>query len=99
VLSLYGSKLRSLDIAVETRYETDILVNVFPGELRQVFSNLIINAADALEKSGTSSASTSSHLSTGRIPPKEGSALRFLITALEFQRRNVGKSLSRSTPR
>jgi two-component system CheB/CheR fusion protein len=27
-------------------------VSVFPGELRQVFSNLIVNAADALEKSG-----------------------------------------------
>ena len=27
-------------------------MNAFPGELRQVFSNLIVNAADALEKSG-----------------------------------------------
>jgi two-component system CheB/CheR fusion protein len=52
VLSLYGRKLRSLGIVVETRYETDILVNALPGELRQVFANLIVNAADALEKSG-----------------------------------------------
>jgi PAS domain S-box-containing protein len=52
VLSLYGRKLRSLGITVEIRYETDILVNAFPGELRQVFANLIVNAADALEKSG-----------------------------------------------
>jgi PAS domain S-box-containing protein len=52
VLSLYGRKFRALGIAVETRYETDIPVTAFPGELRQVFSNLIVNAVDALEKSG-----------------------------------------------
>jgi PAS domain S-box-containing protein len=52
VLSLYGRKLRALGIAVETRYETDVLVNAFPGELRQVFSNVVVNAVDALERSG-----------------------------------------------
>jgi PAS domain S-box-containing protein len=52
VLSLYERRLRSLGIAVETRYETDILVNAFPGELRQVFSNLIVNAVDAMDKLG-----------------------------------------------
>ena len=52
MLALYGHKLRSLGIVVETRYDSDVPVNAFPGELRQVFSNLIVNAADALEKSG-----------------------------------------------
>jgi PAS domain S-box-containing protein len=52
VLSLYGRKLRSLGISVETRYETDVLVSAFPGELRQVFSNIVVNAVDALEKLG-----------------------------------------------
>jgi signal transduction histidine kinase len=52
VLSLYKHRLRVLGIAVETRYETDVLVNAFPGELRQVFSNLVVNAIDALEISG-----------------------------------------------
>jgi PAS domain S-box-containing protein len=52
VLSLYGRKLHTLGIAVETRYDADIPVTAFPGELRQVFSNIIVNAADALEKSG-----------------------------------------------
>jgi PAS domain S-box-containing protein len=52
VFSLYGRKLRALGITVETRYETDLLVNAFPGELRQVFANIIVNAVDALEKSG-----------------------------------------------
>jgi PAS domain S-box-containing protein len=52
VVSLYGRKLKSLGIAIETRYKTELPVIAFPGELRQVFSNLIVNAADALEKSG-----------------------------------------------
>jgi hypothetical protein len=52
VLSLYGRKLRSLGIVVDTRYDSNVPVNAFPGELRQVFSNLIVNAADALDKSG-----------------------------------------------
>lgn len=52
VFSLYGRKLRSLGIVVETRYETDMLVNACPGELRQVFSNIVVNAVDALEISG-----------------------------------------------
>ena len=52
VLSLYGRKLRTLGAAIDTRYDCDIPVTAFPGELQQVFSNLIVNAADALEKSG-----------------------------------------------
>jgi PAS domain S-box-containing protein len=52
VLSLYGRKLHTLGIAVDTRYDADVPLNAFPGELRQVFSNIIVNAADALEKSG-----------------------------------------------
>jgi PAS domain S-box-containing protein len=52
VLSLYGRKLRTLGVAIDTRYDADLPVDAFPGELRQVFSNLIVNAADALEKSG-----------------------------------------------
>ena len=53
MLSLYGRKLLcTLGIAVETRYDADVTVNAFLGELRQVFSNVIVNAADVLEKSG-----------------------------------------------
>lgn len=52
VLGLYGRKLRTLGIAVDTRYDTKVAVSAFPGELRQVISNIVVNAADALEKSG-----------------------------------------------
>lgn len=52
LLTLYGRKLRTRGIEVETRYETNLTVDAFPGELRQVFSNIVMNAADALEKTG-----------------------------------------------
>jgi signal transduction histidine kinase len=52
VLALYGRKIRTLGVAIDTRYDADVPVNAFPGELRQVISNLIVNAADALEQSG-----------------------------------------------
>ncbi len=52
VLALYGRKIRTLGVVIDTRYDTDVPVIAFPGELRQVISNLIVNAADALEKSG-----------------------------------------------
>ncbi len=52
VVSLLRRKLHSLGIAVETRYDAEVSLTAFPGELRQVFSNLVVNASDALEKSG-----------------------------------------------
>jgi signal transduction histidine kinase len=52
VLSLSRRKLYTLGVSVETRYDGDTPVTAFSGELRQVFSNLIVNAADALETSG-----------------------------------------------
>jgi signal transduction histidine kinase len=52
VLSLYGRKLRTLGASTRPRYDGDIPVTAFPGELQQVFSSLILNAADALENSG-----------------------------------------------
>ncbi len=52
VLALYGRKFQLLGVQVETRYDTREPLTVVAGELRQVFSNLILNAADALGASG-----------------------------------------------
>ena len=52
VLALYGRKFQLLGVKVETRYETREPQSVVAGELRQVFSNLILNTADALATSG-----------------------------------------------
>ena len=52
VLDLYARKISLKQINVERRYSDDIYVRGFPGELRQVFSNLIVNALDALPDGG-----------------------------------------------
>jgi signal transduction histidine kinase len=52
VLTLYGRKLKTLGVTIEKRYETEQQIRGVAGELRQVFSNLIVNAADALANVG-----------------------------------------------
>ena len=49
---LYQKRLQFANISVETRYEKPE-VTTFPGEMRQVLSNLLVNAIDAIEENGT----------------------------------------------
>jgi PAS domain S-box-containing protein len=52
VLVLFAPQIKQNHIAVKTRFETERCVRGFPGELRQVFSNLIGNALDAMAPHG-----------------------------------------------
>ncbi len=52
VLELYAHKLKGC-WHVHKRYESVPKVNCFPGEIRQVFSNLLVNAIEALPDGGT----------------------------------------------
>ncbi len=52
VLSAYGSRIEKNKIAAETAYRDVGQLTAFPGELRQVFSNLVLNALEALPESG-----------------------------------------------
>jgi PAS domain S-box-containing protein len=47
VLLLLDRQLKDQFVAVERRLEEDAFIQGFPGELRQVFTNLITNAAEA----------------------------------------------------
>jgi PAS domain S-box-containing protein len=52
VLTLYAARIRRLGVVVVRNFEPSGTVNVFPGEMRQVFSNLIGNALDAMNGRG-----------------------------------------------
>jgi signal transduction histidine kinase len=52
VLQLYAQKLEQKHIQVEKRYDLNVEVCGFAGELRQLFSNLTSNAIDALNPGG-----------------------------------------------
>ncbi len=47
VLVLYGQQLRDKGMTVEKRFDGEGIVDAFPGQLRQVFSNFIGNGLDA----------------------------------------------------
>jgi PAS domain S-box-containing protein len=52
VLELYSRKIRFDDITIEKRYDFRGEVQAFPGEMRQVFSNLVRNALEAVRQGG-----------------------------------------------
>jgi PAS domain S-box-containing protein len=53
ILTLYRHRIESLGVAIEKRYDSVGAVTANAGELRQVFSNLIMNATEALAKTGS----------------------------------------------
>jgi signal transduction histidine kinase len=52
VLSMYHGRLTNSHIAVETDYAPALVIRCFEGEIRQVLSNLVGNAIDAMHPEG-----------------------------------------------
>jgi len=52
VLELYGRKIQRAGVRVRKNYRFDGEIHAFPGEMRQVFSNLLINALEACGDGG-----------------------------------------------
>ncbi|HEY6305797.1 MAG TPA: ATP-binding protein [Candidatus Angelobacter sp.] len=53
VLSAYDTKIEKGNIGIHKQYRGDGQLAAFPGELRQVFSNLVLNALEAVANTGT----------------------------------------------
>lgn len=68
-LASFRRQLLQTKIQVDRRYESDAVIEVFPSELRQVFTNLICNAIDAMPQGGTLSLEVS----------QEGAAVKLLF--------------------
>jgi len=52
VFELYGRRIRNSGAIIEKTYEPVPAIDIFPGEMRQVFSNLLLNALDAVAEGG-----------------------------------------------
>jgi PAS domain S-box-containing protein len=52
-LGLYSRKLASQQIRLIRRYRDSAPIEGYPGELRQMFANLVVNAADAMGEGGS----------------------------------------------
>ncbi|PYY18785.1 MAG: hypothetical protein DMG60_07000 [Acidobacteria bacterium] len=52
IVRLYAAAAQNKGVHIETQLETQATVPAFPGEMRQVFSNLIVNAVDAVPRGG-----------------------------------------------
>jgi PAS domain S-box-containing protein len=52
VVTLFAAKIRTGEVNVQKELTADAPIDAFPGELRQVFSNLIANALDAVGRKG-----------------------------------------------
>jgi PAS domain S-box-containing protein len=52
VLATLRPRLESARIEIRRQFQAEGEVTIFPGELRQVFTNLISNAIDAMDKQG-----------------------------------------------
>lgn len=52
VLSVYGRKIDEKRVTILRRYGNVEELRAFPGELRQVFSNLVLNALEAISSMG-----------------------------------------------
>jgi len=53
VLKFYSPAIRSGKFVIETRYDSEDVIRGFASEITQVFSNLVVNALEALSPEGT----------------------------------------------
>jgi signal transduction histidine kinase len=69
VVNLYVKRLKTEDITVVKRYRSEATtINSYPGEIRQVFSTVLVNAMEATAGGGTISIRTRKSSQTKTFP-------------------------------
>ncbi len=81
--ALFGAKLQAAHIQVTREYSTEGQVTIYPSELRQVFTNLIANAIDAMGNGG--------HLRLGLASNGPGIMITVADTGHGIPPENLGK--------
>lgn len=74
---LLQGKIRKVRGRIEKRYDEDFHVSAIPGELRQVFANLLGNSLDAIDHGGVI------QLRISRVRPVDGHPPRVRITVAD----------------
>jgi two-component system CheB/CheR fusion protein len=81
VLSIYNKRIEAKGIHVTKRYQLDgTTIKTYAGEIRQVFSTLLLNAMEAIEAGGTIAIRALAKHLAGKILRSEASGLPFPTT-------------------
>jgi signal transduction histidine kinase len=92
VLDFYKARFEARKIVVDARYCSDGDISVYAGSLRQVFSNLLLNASDAMPAGGMMHARVShAHEWSGR--KRSGLRVTFADTGCGIPAENMRKVL------
>lgn len=73
VLQLYQHRTKLAKTGIRRRFDDAGVISGYPGELRQLFSNLVVNALDAMGNSGTVT------LHVSRVQDGAGAGVRVVI--------------------
>ena len=72
VLTLYSRKLAARKITITKRFRLTGTIQSYPGEIRQVFSTLLVNAMEAVDEGGRIAVHVSRSSDTSKDPIIEG---------------------------
>ena len=73
VLELYAKRIAAKNVAVTKQYRADgAVINSYPGDIRQIFSTLLINAFDAVPVGGSFVLRVSRSADWSKVPALDG---------------------------
>ena len=77
IVDFYANKIRYKEIAVQKKYQCAEVIKAVPGEIRQVLTNLVVNALEAVPRKGK----VTLHTRAGRDwrKPSSGWGVRVIV--------------------